>query len=639
MKYNKARLAIFLFISSIYAKETMMFKRPDVRQQEISDYLLLNNQNINQLYAHSDFISDEDWKKLGLDELIKKLDRTETKSGCSMLKTLMAMSSSDINEIKNRQLMIKIVHKSEKTRSNLHKKLNKLKDLEPDILAIFNPEDNIAQELQKGVNFQLFDFLNTNKIAFTALTCYTIYSAFNSLYLSLLYTSFHDEYDQSCQKDSSWKSFPLKNMFINALKTPLNWHNPYPNTLKNVNNREEIYAKFVTKKESEFTLGDEYKMAKTKYEHRSTLEQVIFMLGTLAKKDISLGVIVYGTIKSIQAYYNLFNTVVTRMEKISKFLKTAKDLYNSHSFLAILTAKQVGMTKQNIDDIDSYILNLEKAPSILKMGSAGATYNKLMENKDQLLPIINFIGLMDAYSSIEKLLNEEQNGNKWSLANFIPNLREVKGPSIKLTNFWLPLINGDAIANSIDLSTIPNVVFTGPNGSGKSTVMKGIALNIVLAQSWGIASADEAIMTPFYGVRTYLHIQEDLPTKKSSFMKETEKVQEMLDYSKNLEKGQFAFFLIDEPYTGTIEVEAAQRVVDFGKELANNQNVMSVIATHLEKPIQLSDSGKFKNLHLELLELDDSFIKTFKLVEGPANWWFEDAEKRKKFVDWLSCNL
>jgi hypothetical protein len=33
---------------------------------------------------------------------------------------------------------------------------------------------------------------------------------------------------------------------------------------------------------------------------------------------------------------------------------------------------------------------------------------------------------------------------------------------------------------------------------------------------------------------------------------------------------------------------------------------------------------------------DGVFERLFKLEKGPATWWFEDGDKRSRFIDWIS---
>ena len=65
---------------------------------------------------------------------------------------------------------------------------------------------------------------------------------------------------------------------------------------------------------------------------------------------------------------------------------------------------------------------------------------------------------------------------------------------------------------------------------------------------------------------------------------------------------------------------------------------MLLMATHLEKPIYLQDGtqGKFANCQLEFKQLDEKLFKqTYKLLSGPALWWFHNEEQRRAYIDSL----
>ena len=96
--------------------------------------------------------------------------------------------------------------------------------------------------------------------------------------------------------------------------------------------------------------------------------------------------------------------------------------------------------------------------------------------------------------------------------------------------------------------------------------------------------------------------------------------------------------LIDEPYKGTVDVESAKRIYQFGKDIADFSQALVAIATHVKKPITLEadTGGIFGNYQVKIKEITPGvFERLFKIGKGPARWWFEDDEKRSRFIDWV----
>jgi DNA mismatch repair ATPase MutS len=202
---------------------------------------------------------------------------------------------------------------------------------------------------------------------------------------------------------------------------------------------------------------------------------------------------------------------------------------------------------------------------------------------------------------------------------------------------WIPLITTDEVVHNsltLGLRERTKLVITGPNGCGKSTFLKALGQAAVLAHSWGIVPAEEMKITPLSGIRTCFSPEEDLHKGLSTFMAVDNRMQAIKKFI--TEHMQPTLVLIDEPWRGTVDEASAEYIYAFGKEIAET-NSMLCIATHVKKPIELEAvTDDFKNMHVAMHEHSDGlFERIFKLQDGPAYWWFDDAAKRGRFINWL----
>ena len=97
--------------------------------------------------------------------------------------------------------------------------------------------------------------------------------------------------------------------------------------------------------------------------------------------------------------------------------------------------------------------------------------------------------------------------------------------------------------------------------------------------------------------------------------------------------------LTDEPYSGTVDDETAKRIWEFGLSVSVNPYALVTIATHVKKPIELESAtqGIFKNYRVTIIpNKDGSFTRTFKLEQVASDWWFNDAEYRSTYIDWIA---
>ena len=281
------------------------------------------------------------------------------------------------------------------------------------------------------------------------------------------------------------------------------------------------------------------------------------------------------------------------------------------------------------------LLELLESPTLLQdgitiqKGKVLVAHKLLCSIKHELIPLFQAIGKLDAAYSIATLCNSAE--GRWCFPQFTQSTQA----RLVITNGVHPLIPANkVVANSISFTDKQHAIFSGPNGGGKSTTMQMIALTILLSQSWGIAPAQHVELTPFTALLTYLAPQASLADGVSTFMAEKAQLDAITQKIRNLPESQHIFVMLDEPLRGTIEKEAGQRICIFGKEVAKHANCITVIASHIEKPTTLaSTTNNFANYQMELIDTQDSFERTFKLLPGAADWWFHDDVRRGKFID------
>jgi hypothetical protein len=270
-------------------------------------------------------------------------------------------------------------------------------------------------------------------------------------------------------------------------------------------------------------------------------------------------------------------------------------------------------------------------------GRVLAAYELMKQVKDEFAPVFAAAGELDMYVALAKLYNDHENKNaRYCMVDFVENSQT---PIIKAHNFWNPFINADTVViNDVSFdASCPNSILTGANTGGKSTVIKAIMLNVLMAQTFGIAPSRSLTMTPFAKLNCFMNISDDIATGASLFKSEVIRAKKLLDMVQGLQPNELSFVIIDEVFTGTSPKEGEEAALQFTKKLGAYKNNISIIATHYPKmtDLETETNGNYRNLHVEILRNEDgSLNRTFKLKHGPTfeNVAFDILQEEGLFV-------
>lgn len=245
------------------------------------------------------------------------------------------------------------------------------------------------------------------------------------------------------------------------------------------------------------------------------------------------------------------------------------------------------------------------------------SYKLIHKTKDCLLDSLRSLSLLDCYTSLATLITT--NPQKYCFAELINNTIS----HLELKNFINPLIDAKkAIPNSLYLGTNAaslNCCITGPNAGGKSTLVKAIGINVLLAQSLGIAAAEHCRLKPFSFIATYLNITDDISAGNSLFKAEVLRTQELINAMICLPENKSGLLIFDEIFNGTNPAEGSAAAYAVAKRLGFLKNCTTVIATHFEYLTKLEELAEtsYKNYKVTVhINENGSLSYPFKLEAG-----------------------
>jgi DNA mismatch repair protein MutS len=182
------------------------------------------------------------------------------------------------------------------------------------------------------------------------------------------------------------------------------------------------------------------------------------------------------------------------------------------------------------------------------------------------------------------------------------------------------LITGERfVPNTINLDDQDNqiLIITGPNMAGKSTVLRQVALMVIMAQMGSFVPAAKASISITDRIFTRVGALDNLSHGQSTFMVEMEETANILNNA--TEK---SLIIMDEIGRGTSTFDGlsiAWAVAEYLHDL-NSRGVKTLFATHYHELTELAQiKPRIKNFNIVVKEWNDEIIFLRKLVEGGTN--------------------
>ncbi len=329
---------------------------------------------------------------------------------------------------------------------------------------------------------------------------------------------------------------------------------------------------------------------------------------------------------------NISNTAHGKMNHIARLVDSIRQLgsiINTHqSFKSVFPEYKnlVQVISPEAREANNLLNRLSAGtfksdPSFFRyQGRVISAFKIMQQVKDDFVDALRDIGRLDAYVSIAQLYKQYDNNKKtrYCFVDFV----EQEKPYLSIKNFWHPSINSDkVVVNSIELGNNQSprsAIVTGPNAGGKSTSLKAITIAVMLAQSFGIAPAQEMKMKPFSKINTYMNIT-DSTGHASLFQAEMLRIKDLIDSMKALPQDKSAFIVMDEIFTGTNPKEGEAGAYGVAEKFINLSNCMCIFATHFERLTQLEakTSGLAMNKKVSVIKnANGSYTFPYKLEDG-----------------------
>jgi hypothetical protein len=631
-------------------------------------------------------MSDEAAQKLDIPFLIKQLNTTSTITGSLALKQLIHPLINQ-EKIQERTLQLKTLLNNQTWYATINKACSLVNAIEQEIIRFYDPQDTLSYNVDPMYFSSFFNLsdhcdkvpwlkkikdayfpqaLNLANHCNNSATILNIEKIFDYLKIIApfgLMTSISAIAEEhrvlATTQGQGWGPAWLNVSYVkNLITMPViacfMANNPFLHAFKNGYYEPTDLATNTTG----YSLGDGILYDQNHFGY-SPLIATMSKIFVQVASNVFLAYLVYQSIDGAGYEEKTLTMLHQRLYALGTLSKQVHTLLDCAQHENITCNNYCNINYQELWQTDSEKANvlrdLEALPDTFeKMGSLGkgtllALYKRVTPYLPLFTQFLEFIGNLDAYHAIANFYQDSVAHNR---PICFVNLINGQYPYGAFDHFVSPVLFAHDTApmtNTLTIGSNPyktsnqtdayGVVLTGPSFCGKTTYMKSITHQIILAQSFGIATADSCTMVPFTHIMTSIDVTQNLEQNLSGFLARQQRLDEILGAINHLEDGQKMLTIIDEPLGGAlIECEASRRVYELGKNVTGKRHNITFIATHFELPIKLEQTtnGFFVNYHPEVLEYaDGTFTITYQVLPGSATWWFNDQDKSARFIDWL----
>lgn len=237
-----------------------------------------------------------------------------------------------------------------------------------------------------------------------------------------------------------------------------------------------------------------------------------------------------------------------------------------------------------------------------------STFGTLLNHgTDGIRTICNWLGKVDVYVTLAS-------GEYGPIC--VPRAIHDPSGTLRIQGVRHPVVR-DCVVNNFS-STQPHVILTGPNRGGKSTYCKSVGLAVIFAQTWGFACASRMTWTPFRKIHSALETNGRLGFN-STFEAEIEFAKTVLTSTSNTVELPL-LVMMDEIFHSTNAVDGVAASKVFLEQLYTTTRTVSLLSTHYRELV-----GTFKDIaaarQLDATEDSGSGVLTYsyKVIPGVSD--------------------
>ncbi len=289
---------------------------------------------------------------------------------------------------------------------------------------------------------------------------------------------------------------------------------------------------------------------------------------------------------------------------------------HSHSVPLHYVRKQtlVNAERYITDELKSFeskVLSAEEKRAALEYEIFNEICRTVITNNKAILRVADYLANVDCLLGLAEVADLNDYNRPEINSNGTIVIEDGRHPVVE------KMITGERfVPNSLVMDNEQNqiLIITGPNMAGKSTVLRQVAITVLMAQMGSFVPAGKASICVTDRIFTRVGALDNLSSGQSTFMVEMQETANILNSAT-----QNSLVIMDEIGRGTSTFDGlsiAWAVVEYLHDL-NGKGVKTLFATHYHKLIDLAQvKARVKNYNIAVKEWNDEIIFLRKLMEG-----------------------
>lgn len=269
------------------------------------------------------------------------------------------------------------------------------------------------------------------------------------------------------------------------------------------------------------------------------------------------------------------------------------------------------------DELKSYeskVLGAEERRAALEYEIFDSIRKEIVRYKSDIQETARFLACLDCLLNMAEIADQNNYSRPEINTRGEIVIEEGRHPVVE------KMITGERfVPNSVMMDDNENqvLIITGPNMAGKSTVLRQVALMVLMAQMGSFVPARKALISVTDRIFTRVGALDNLSQGQSTFMVEMQETANILNNATSK-----SLIILDEIGRGTSTFDGmsiAQSVAEYLHDL-KGKGVKTLFATHYHELTELAQTkNRVKNFNIAVKEWNDEIIFLRKLVEGGTN--------------------